>query len=580
VKSRGREAALRFSTKDKNMKMDFDCGRRFGGRAAHCMALRAAMLVCAVVLAMTSVVAAQSRTMAITKRYLNVPVGRSAQMRIFAISVDGAKKREFPVQLATDAVDYWIFVDVSEFKGETITLSGPASTEALNRIYQDDRIEGWKTLYKEPNRPQFHFTVMRGWNNDVNGPIYYKGQYHLFWQAFPFGVKWDTDFMYWGHAVSSDLVHWKELPAALMVDKNGSPWSGTSFVDHNNDGGWGKDALVLVYASFDRFTHKQVQCLAYSTDNGATFTHYAGNPVLDTDSELGTTDTRDPKVFWYAPGKHWVMVLFEKDGMSFFTSTDLKRWTRRSHFKGLWECPDFFAMPLDGDRSRMKWVLHGGSSTYYVGSFDGSTFTAETPALRYAEGKNAHGDDALYAAESFVDMPDGRRVQMAWGRINEKDMPFNQMILFPTEFRLVSTPEGPRLRVTPVKEVELLHGRLHAWSGLSGAEAERRLSTIKAGPLHVKMQVTLEKDDALAIRYQGNVLATVKAEELESGRGPVELLIDKSVAEIFVNGGSRYIVKELAASNDERGVELSVGDAASRIDRLEVYEMKSMWGTR
>ena len=538
------------------------------------------MLACAVLLATTSVVAAQSRTMAITKRYLNIPVGRAAQMRIFAISVDGAKKREFPVQLATDAVDYWIFVDVSEFKGQTITLSGPASSEALGRIYQDDRIHGWETLYKEPNRPQFHFTVKRGWNNDVNGPIYYKGQYHLFWQAFPFGVKWDTDFMYWGHAVSSDLVHWKELPAALMVDKNDSPWSGTSFVDRNNDGGWGKDALVLVYASFDRFTHKQVQCLAYSTDDGKTFTHYAGNPVLDTDSELGTTDTRDPKVFWYEPDKRWVMVLFEKDGMSFFTSTDLKKWTRRSHFKGLWECPDFFALPLDGDTRRMKWVLHGGSSTYYVGSFDGSMFTAETPALRYAEGKNAHGDDALYAAESFVDMPDGRRVQMAWGRINEKDMPFNQMILFPTEFRLVSTPEGPRLRVTPVKEVELLHGRMHAWSGLSGAEAGRRLSTIKAGPLHVKMQLTLDKSDALPIRYQGNALATVKAGELENGRGQVELLIDKSVAEIFVNGGSQYIVKEIPASSDVRGVELSLGDAASRIDRLQVYEMKSMWETR
>lgn len=538
------------------------------------------MVAGAVLLATASIAAAQSRTMVITKRYLNVPVGRTAEMRIFAISVDGEKKREFPVQLATDTVDYWIFVDVSAFKGQTITLSGPVSLEALGRIYQDDRIEGWKTLYKEANRPQFHFTVMRGWNNDVNGPIYYKGQYHLFWQAFPFGVKWDTDFMYWGHAVSSDLVHWKELPAALMVDKNGSPWSGTSFVDRNNDGEWGKDALVLVYASFDRFTHKQVQCLAYSTDNGATFTHYAGNPVLDTDSELGTTDTRDPKVFWYEPDKHWVMVLFEKDGMSFFTSTNLKTWTRRSHFKGLWECPDFFALPLDGDPSRMKWILHGGASTYYVGSFDGSRFTAETPALHYAEGKNAHGDDALYAAESFVDMPDGRRVQMAWGRINEKDMPFNQMILFPTEFRLVSTAEGPRLRVTPVKEVELLHGKAHAWSGLTAAEAGRRLSTIKAGPLHVKMQVTLEKSDVLTVRYQGNVLATIQSGDLENGRGQVELLIDKSVAEIFVNGGSRYIVKEIPASNDVRGVECRLGDAASRIDRLEAYEMKSMWATR
>jgi sucrose-6-phosphate hydrolase SacC (GH32 family) len=571
---------LQSFAKLQSVEIDFQRGPRSAGVASRRVMWRAALLACVVFLLLASVMVAQSRTMAITKRYLNVPVGRAAEMRIFSISVDGTQKREFPVQLATDAVDYWIFVDVSEFKGQTIRLSGPASAEALGRIYQDDRIQGWETLYQEPNRPQFHFTVMRGWNNDVNGPIYYKGQYHLFWQAFPFGVKWDTDFMYWGHAVSSDLVHWRELPAALMPDKNGSQWSGTSFVDRNNDGGWGKDALVLVYASYDRFTHKQVQCLAYSTDNGATFTHYKGNPVLDTDRELGTTNTRDPKVFWYAPDKRWVMVLFEKDGMSFFTSTDLKTWTRRSHFKGLWECPDFFALPVDGDRSRMKWVLHGGSSTYYIGSFDGSRFSAETPALHYAEGKNAHGDDALYAAESFVDMPDGRRVQMAWGRINQKDMPFNQMILFPTEFRLASTPDGPRLRVTPVREVELLHGKAHAWSALSAAEAGRKLKAIKAGPLHTKMQVALGKNDALTIRYQGNALATVQAGDLENGRGAVELLIDKSVAEIFVNGGSRYIVKEIPVSDDRRGVECGMGDGASRIDRLEVYEMKSMWGTR
>lgn len=573
-------SSVHSSEKLRCVVQDSDQGLRFAAGRAGRMPWRSVAASMVVLLCLTGSLFAQSRTMAITKRYLNVPVGRETQMRIFQISVDGAQKREFPVQLAADAVDYWIFVDVSEFKGQTITLAGAASAAALDRITQDDKIKGWETLYREPNRPQFHFTAMRGWNNDVNGPIYYKGQYHLFWQAFPFGVKPDSDFMYWGRAVSSDLVHWRELPAALMPDKNGSEWSGTSFVDRNNDGGWGKDALVLVYASYDRFTHKQVQCLAYSTDNGATFTHYKGNPVLDSDSELGTTDTRDPKVFWYAPDKRWVMVLFEKDGMSFYTSTDLKAWTRRSHFKGLWECPDFFALPVDENTSRMKWVLHGGSSTYYIGSFDGSTFTAETPALRYAEGKNAHGDDALYAAESFVDMPDGRRVQMGWGRINQKDMPFNQMILFPTEFRLASTPEGPRLRVTPVKEVALLHGTAHAWTALTATEAGRKLSTIKAGPLHAKIEVSLEKGDVLTIRYQGNVLATVPSGDLENGRGAVELLIDKSVAEIFVNGGSHYMVKEIPVSAEVRGLECSLGSAASRIDRLEVYEMKSMWETR
>jgi sucrose-6-phosphate hydrolase SacC (GH32 family) len=145
----------------------------------------------------------------ITKQYLNIPIGRGAKMRVFQISVNGKLKREFPAQLAEGSIDYWIFINVSEYQGQTITLSGSATQRALERIYQSSKIEGEGSLYKEPSRPQFHFTVKRGWSNDVNGPIFYKGQYHLFWQAFPFGVTWDTGFMYWGHAVSKALVRFK-----------------------------------------------------------------------------------------------------------------------------------------------------------------------------------------------------------------------------------------------------------------------------------------------------------------------------------------------------------------------------------
>jgi fructan beta-fructosidase len=513
----------------------------------------------------------------ITKRYLNIPVGREAKMRVFQISINGKLKREFPAQLAEGSIDYWIFINVSEFQGRTITLSGSATQGALERIYQSSKIDGESSLYKEPNRPQFHFTVKRGWSNDVNGPIFYKGQYHLFWQAFPFGVTWDTGFMYWGHAVSKDLVHWRELAPALMVDKLGSPWSGSSLVDRNNDGGWGKDALVLVYTAFDRFSHKQVQCIAYSTDNGVTFTRFTGNPVLDSNSEANTNDTRDPKVFWYEPTRRWVMVLFEKDGMSFYNSTDLKSWTWQSHFKGLHECPDFFELPVDGDTSHRRWILHGGSSTYFIGSFDGSTFTPETSALRYAEGRNANGDDVLYAAQSFADMPDGRRVQMAWGRITEQGMPFNQMMLFPTEFKLATTRDGLRLLATPIREIEGLHTREYAWSSLTATDAEQRLHLIPPGPLHVKMQVTLEKDDELTIRYQGNLLATLQFGDLDKGLGSVEILLDKSVAEIFIDGGRRYIVKEMAAPTNVRGIELNVGRSGSIFNTLDVYKMSSIW---
>jgi fructan beta-fructosidase len=529
---------------------------------------------------------AQSKTFHITQQYLNIPVERASEMRLFQISVGGVQKREFPVQLAQHAIDYWIFLDVSEFKGSTITLTAlngvasPSVQAALRRIYQANQIEGAATLYKESNRPQFHFTVKRGWSNDVNGPIFYQGQYHLFWQAFPFGVKWDTDFMYWGHAVSEDLIHWRELAPALMVDKLGSPWSGTSFVDHQNDAGWGKDALVLVYTAFDRTSHKQVQCLAYSIDNGATFKRAAANPVLDTNREVGSNDTRDPKVFWYEPGKRWVMVLFEKDGMSFFNSTDLKTWTRRSHHKGFHECPDFFELPMDGDSNRKKWILHGGSSSYEIGTFDGETFTAESPVLHYAEGKNLRGDDVLYAAQSFAGMPDGRRIQMAWGRIQLEGMPFTQMILFPTEFKLKTTKDGLRMQAAPINEIAQLRTKARTWSTLTVAGANQKLGSAGSGSLDVKLQASLGSGDRLAIRYDGNDLTTIASEDLENGRGEVEVLIDKGIAEIFVDGGTRYITRELPLSTRGHGLELILNQKASVINQLEIYEMKSMWKPR
>jgi fructan beta-fructosidase len=525
---------------------------------------------------------AQSRTFHITQRYLNIPVERAGAMRLLQISVGGVQKREFPVQLAEHATDYWIFLDVSEFKGSTITVEGPSGTvqAALDHIYQANRIEGAATLYKETNRPQFHFTVKRGWSNDVNGPIFYKGQYHLFWQAFPFGVKWDTGFMYWGHAVSKDLIHWRELAPSLMIDKLGAAWSGTSIVDHRNDGGWGKDSLVLVYTAFDRTSHKQVQSIAYSLDNGETFKHAADNPVLDTNREVGSNDTRDPKVFWYEPGKRWVMVLFEKDGMSFFNSTDLKTWTRRSHHPGFHECPDFFELPIDGDKNRRKWILHGGSSSYEIGTFDGETFTAESPVLHYAEGKNLHGDDALYAAQSFGEMPDGRRIQMAWGRIPFEGMPFTQMILFPTEFKLKTTRDGLRMQATPIDELAQLRTKARSWPTLSVADANQKLASAGSGPLDLKFKASIASGDTLAMRFHGNDLATVKSEDLGNGEGQVEVLIDKGIAEIFVDGGARYITRELPLATGGHGLELSLQQKTSVLNHLEIYEMKSMWHSR
>ena len=518
--------------------------------------------------------------MHIKQRYLNIPIVHKTKILLIQIRVDGNEKLEFTAQLAVGSTDNWIFLDLCEFS---------RAREFPSRVVLvSPRLIVFTSPLRSIRRPPYtksaivlSFTSPLSAAGAMTSMVrsHYKGRYHLFWQAFPFGVTWDTGFMYWGHAVSEDLIHWKELSPALMVDKLGAAWSGSSLVDHNNDGGWGKDALVLVYTAFDRISHKQVQCIAYSTDNGGTFTRFSGNPVLDSSSGVGSNDTRDPKVFWYEATRHWVMVLFEKDGMSFYTSTDLKSWTRQSHFKGLFECPDFFEMPVDGDSSHRKWILHGGSSSYFIGSFDGTTFIPETSELRYAEGKNANGDDVLYAAQSFADMPNGRRVQMAWGRITQQGMPFNQMMLFPTEFKLKTTKDGLRLEATPVREIERLHQKAYAWSSLTAVDANHKLSRIAPGPLHVKVKVTLEKEDELVISYKQNVLTSIKFEDLENGRGSVEMLIDKSVAELFLDGGMRYVVREISVTPNAHGLEFQMRRPESMLNAIEIYRLSSIWST-
>ncbi|WP_416984421.1 GH32 C-terminal domain-containing protein [Streptomyces sp. T028] len=248
------------------------------------------------------------------------------------------------------------------------------------------------TLYHEQYRPQFHFTPAQNWLNDPNGLIYYKGQYHLFFQHNPSGNSWGN--ISWGHAVSTDLVHWKQLPVAIPQDDQEMIFSGGVVLDRNNTTGFGtrkNPPLVAVYTSAQKASGKQQQALAYSTDGGTTWTKYHDNPVLD----IGSNNFRDPKVFWYAPTQRWLMAvsLADQHKIAFYSSADLKHWTHQSDFGpagatgGVWECPDLFPLQVDGDPKKTKWVLAvnlnpggiagGSGAQYFVGDFDGKKFTSD-----------------------------------------------------------------------------------------------------------------------------------------------------------------------------------------------------------
>lgn len=388
------------------------------------------------------------RTLFVEHRYLNLPVKNGAEKRVVRFVVDAAEVYRFDIELAEGEPDFWVYVDLAPFQGTRLTVMADDVTgDALAALVQSETPVGTDDLYGEKYRPQFHFTSRRGWLNDPNGLVYYDGMYHLFYQHNPYGWGWGN--MHWGHAISPDLLHWEELGDALYPDHLGVMFSGSAVVDWQNTTGFqdGDDPpLVLIYtAAGEPYT----QCLAYSTDGGVTWVKYAGNPVLGHIAG----HNRDPKVIWHAPSQQWVMALYLVDyDYALFGSPDLKTWRKLCdvHIGDATECPDFFELPVDNDPANTRWVFWGANGNYVLGSFDGETFTPESDVLRYAWGGNS------YAAQTWSDTPDGRRIQIAWLRVNLPGMPFNQMMAFPCELTLRTTAEGIRLCSEPVRESQSL----------------------------------------------------------------------------------------------------------------------------
>lgn len=332
----------------------------------------------------------------------------------------------------------------------------------------------------ENHRPQFHFTPKTGWMNDPNGMVYYKGEYHLFYQHYPDSTVWGP--IHWGHAVSKDLMHWEHLPIALYPDSLGYIFSGSAVVDENNTSGFGKNGeipLVAIFTYHDMAGEKagkidfQTQGIAYSLDKGRTWTKYTNNPVV---KNPGIKDFRDPKVIWHEATKQWVMTLAIVDHVEFYASKNLKDWAKTGEFGktegshgGVWECPDLFPLKVEGINSE-KWVLiqsigngapNGGSGTqYFVGQFDGKTFKNDNkPAdILWLE----YGRDN-YATVTWSGVPDNRRISLGWmsnWQYAQKvpTQAWRSATTLPRELTLQNTPQGVRLFQKPVKEQEILRG--------------------------------------------------------------------------------------------------------------------------
>ena len=318
-------------------------------------------------------------------KYLLLPVQEEKDEAKVLLDTGSKEDTWMDVRLAQNGSDYFVPFALGKGKTATVKILGlKKDALALSLLKLSDTFDTTNTDYY---RPSYHFTPLYGWMNDPNGMVYKDGEYHLYFQYNPYGSKWGN--MHWGHAVSKDLVHWEHLDPAIARDPVGHIFSGSSVVDKKNTAGFGKDAIIAIYTN-NSVNHDEVQCIAYSNDNGRTFTKYEGNPVLTPFD--GLKDFRDPKVFWYEKGKCWYMIVSADKETRFYKSKNLKKWTYVSAFgKGLgqqpcqYECPDFFQLPVNGDKKKMKWVMtmninpgcwFGGSATeYFVGDFDGKKFT-------------------------------------------------------------------------------------------------------------------------------------------------------------------------------------------------------------
>ncbi len=519
--------------------------------------------------------------MKITKRYLNFPISHATDRRVMTLSVKGQEQCRVVIRLAENEPDYWTFRDVEQWKGKTLTIHYEGSQAALDKVFQADTIVGESQLYAEKYRPQYHFTPRRGWINDPNGLIHYKGQYHMYFQHNPYEREWEN--MHWGHATSTDLLRWQEQPLALHPDTLGTMFSGSAVIDYDNTAGFngknGEPALVVFYtADHPKY---QRQCMAYSLDNGQTFTKYEGNPIIDSHEKWQSHDTRDPKVFWYEPGKHWVMVLNERDGHSIYNSSDLRNWTYESHITGFWECPELFEIPLDGNKNDTRWVMWGASGTYMIGRFDGKTFTPETQKLCNLNG-------SAYAAQTFANInpEDGRVIKMAWGRISFDDMPFNGCMLLPQEQILKTTKSGIRLLSRPVKEVDSLFKTEYKGENMSAQEANEAMKQFDGNDvlrIRATLKLTYATDAGLSYRGQRLIHYDMNGNRLQgefyapdepgSMLLDADVYIDRGIVEVYIDGGrfSYSMKQDVKSRNPEPYV---FWGNNLEIEKLEVQSFK------
>ena len=411
----------------------------------------------------------------VKQRFLLLPVEERQENARLRIIKNNEIVKELSCKLAVDKIDYTVPLDLNDYQGSDIlidiTFPGNRRTTGSMKdfvVWKELKTsDSFDVTNREKYRPVYHHTPQWGWMNDPNGLFYKDGVWHLYFQYNPYGSQWEN--MTWGHSTSKDLVHWVHQGNAISPDALGTIFSGSAIVDKNNTSGLGKGTVVAMYTSAGK---SQTQSLAYSTDDGKTFTKYANNPVITAE----VPDFRDPHMFWNEDIHAWNLILAAGQEMNIYSSKDLKNWTFESAFglgygnhDGVWECPDLMKLPVNGTGEE-KWLLicninpggpFGGSATqYFVGSFDGHKFTCESKpdVTKWMD----YGKDH-YATVTFDNAPDNRRVAIAWMSnwqyANQvPTMQYRSANSMPRDLGLFTDAGETYVSVVPSKELLALRG--------------------------------------------------------------------------------------------------------------------------
>jgi len=534
------------------------------------------------------------REVTVDKPYLHLPVKNGAPKRLMRLIVDGAMVRQFEIELADGDPDYWTYTDVGDYAGRKLRMEVDrmaADATCLNAVRLADTWPDVEGVYGERLRPQFHFSPARGWTNDPNGMVYYDGEYHLFFQHNPYGTGWGN--MTWGHAVSTDMIHWRQLPDAIHLDRLGTIFSGSAVVDQRNTTGWQAGQhkpIVAVYTSAGGSSAESrgqpfTQSIAYSIDRGRGFTKHAGNPVLG----HVLSSNRDPKVIWHEPTGTWVMILYlERPRFAFFGSPDLKTWTQLSELDipDGHECPDLFELPVDGNAADTRWIVWEAAGRYLIGQFDGKVFTPESELLHTRFGAND------YAAQTFSDIPaeDGRRIQIAWMNGGQyPDMPFNQQMTVPRVLTLRTTPDGLRLFTEPVEELKTLRVREHRRADLALNESPVKFAGVSGELFDIEAVLELGGAATVGIDVRGQRIEFAAAtSELialgrkaplqpEDGRIELRILVDRTSIEVFANGGRVQMASCFLPDDSQRDIALHATGGTAKAVSVAVWELRSIW---